>query len=113
MHESNEKMDVSEHRTESWLAKENNLMNHLVYISRLMKDCDLMGDLLNEKEWTKNILQKIRSEQDLIRCVYVKYLGGCKRLHLLCNEDVLKQWIDYVEQSADFWNRWQWKCWWL
>jgi hypothetical protein len=78
-----------------------------------MRECDLMGDLLNEEEWTKTMLNDIRREQDLIRNIYVKYLGGSKKLKLECSEDVVKQWLDFVEQSAAFWRNWEWKCYWL
>jgi hypothetical protein len=74
-------------------------MNRLVYISRLMNECDLMGDLLNE--------------EDLIRHVYLKYLGSSKKLKLESSEDVVKQWLDYVEQSRAFWQNLEWKCWWI
>jgi hypothetical protein len=97
----------------TWLAKENNLVNHLVWISRLMNKCDSEGDLLNKEEFTKSLIDNIRREQALIGQVYVKYLGGSKRLHRSCSEDVVKQWLDYVEQSAAFWKRWEWKCYWL
>jgi hypothetical protein len=88
-------------------------MNRLVYISRLMNECDLMGDLLNEEEWTKTILNEIRREEDLVRHVYLKWLGGSKKLKLGGSEDVVEQWLDHVEQSRAFWHRWAWKCWWI
>ena len=109
MNNSGDNADFSENR----LAKENNLVNHLVYISRLMKKCDLAGDLLHKEDWTKQLLQELRREEDLIRNVYLKYLGGSRRLKMECSEDVVKQWLDYAEQSVDFWRRWEWKCYWL
>jgi hypothetical protein len=95
-----------------WLTKENNLMNRLVYISHLMRDCDALGDLLNKEEYTRFVLNEIQKEQILIGNIYLKYVEFSRRLHLSCSEDIVKQWHDYLEQSADFWRRWEWKCYW-
>jgi hypothetical protein len=102
---------------------ENKLMNRLILISRLMRKCDSEGELkereklferrdnLSDKEkYTVALLRKIKREQIMMGRAYVQQLGGSHEIPLSCAEDVIKQWLDYVGQSADFWNRWQWKC---
>jgi hypothetical protein len=96
------------------LAAENNLMRHLVYIMRLMRECDAVAPPNEEDSASiasaREMIKVIRREQILIGQIYVKFLAGSsKQLQRHCSEDVIKQWQEYVEQSADFWQRWQWR----